>query len=122
MGAGEKSSRVGGRGAGNFKGAAEVENLREHSRVKAGRFDSYMGRRGFYTEAHIALGMDIVEAAASLCNVIAEKFPQAQFFAGQLVFKDESFATRWRHNHTVFELQRRLYQNGRAMLILPIQV
>jgi hypothetical protein len=39
-----------------------------------------------------------------------------------LVFKDESLATRWLHNHTVFELQRRLYQNGRAMLILPIQV
>jgi hypothetical protein len=30
--------------------------------------------------------------------------------------------TRWLHNHTVFELQRRLYQIGRAMLILPIQV
>ena len=55
-------------------------------------------------------------------TVIAEKFPQAQFFAGQLVFKDESTITRWLHNHTVFELQRRLYQIGRAMLILPIQV
>jgi hypothetical protein len=63
-----------------------------------------------------------VEEAAKLCDSIAEKFPQAQFFAGQLVFKDESFATRWLHNHTVFELQRRLYQIGRAMLILPIQV
>jgi hypothetical protein len=30
--------------------------------------------------------------------------------------------TRWLHNHTVFELQRRLYRHGRAMLILPIQV
>ena len=29
--------------------------------------------------------------------------------------------TRWLHNHTV-ELQRRLYQSGRVMLILPIQV
>jgi hypothetical protein len=57
-----------------------------------------------------------------LCDEIAEKFPQAQFFAGQLVFKDESLLTRWRHNHTVFELQRRLYHNGRARLILPIQV
>ncbi|HEY5345852.1 MAG TPA: APC family permease [Verrucomicrobiae bacterium] len=108
--------------AGNFKGASEVENLREHSRTEVDRFVSYMSRRGFYTEAHIALGTDIVEEAAKICAVIAEKFPQAQFFAGQLVFKDESFATRWLHNHTVFELQRRLYQNGRAMLILPVQV
>ena len=114
--------QVGVLDAGNFKGAAEVENLRAHSRAEVERFVGYMGRRGFYAEAHCALGTDIVDEAAKLCGVIAEKFPQAQFFAGQLVFKDESFVTRWLHNHTVFELQRRLYQNGRPMLILPIQV
>jgi amino acid transporter len=114
--------QVGVLDAGNFKGASEVENLREHSQKEVDRYLAYMGKRGYYTEAHIALGTDIVEEAAKLCDVIAGKFRQAQFFAGQLVFKDESFATRWLHNHTVFELQRRLYQKGRAMLILPIQV
>ena len=114
--------QVGVLDAGNFKGASEVENLREHSQQEVERYVTYMGKRGFYTEAHISLGTDIVDEAAKLCDVIAEKFPQAQFFAGQLVFKDESMVTRWLHNHTVFELQRRLYQHGRAMLILPIQV
>ncbi len=114
--------QVGVLDAGNFKGAAEVENLREHSQTEVNRYVAYMGKRGFYTEAHLALGTDIVDEAAKLCDGIAEKFPQAQFFAGQLVFKDESLVTRWLHNHTVFELQRRLYQHGRAMLILPIQV
>ena len=52
----------------------------------------------------------------------ANENPQVQFFAGQLVFKDEGMVTRWLHNHTVFELQRRLYRHGRAMLILPIRV
>jgi amino acid transporter len=114
--------QVGVLDAGNFKGASEVENLRAHSRKEVQRFVAYMSKRGYYAEAHYALGTDIVDEAAKLCEVMAAKFPQAQFFAGQLVFKDESFATRWLHNHTVFELQRRLYQNGRAMLILPIQV
>lgn len=114
--------QVGVLDAGNFKGAAEVDNLREHSRTEVERYVSYMSRRGFYAEAHYALGTDIVDEAAKLCNAMAEKFPQSQFFAGQLVFKDESLITRWLHNHTVFELQRRLYQNGRPMLILPIQV
>jgi len=114
--------QVGVLDAGNFKGADEVENLREHSQNEARRFVAYMSKRGYYSEAHIALGTDIVEEAAKLCDVIAVKFPQAQFFAGQLVFKDESMVARWLHNHTVFELQRRLYHNGRAMLILPIQV
>ncbi len=114
--------QVGVLDAGNFKGAAEVENLREHSRAEVERFVGYMSRRGFYAESHYALGTDIVDEAAKMCDHIAEKFPQATFFAGQLVFKDENLLTRWLHNHTVFELQRRLYQNGRPMLILPIQV
>jgi len=114
--------QVGVLDAGNFKGASEVENLREHSEKEVDRYVGYMKKRGFHAEARIALGTDIVDEAAKLCEQIAEKFSQAQFFAGQLVFKDESFASRWLHNHTVFELQRRLYQNGRVMLILPIQV
>ncbi len=114
--------QVGVLDAGNFKGASEVENLREHAQRDVGRYVAYMGKRGFYTESHFALGTDIVDEAARLCDQIAERFPQAQFFAGQLVFNDDSFVTRWLHNHTVFELQRRLYQHGLAMLILPIQV
>jgi hypothetical protein len=114
--------QVGVLDAGNFKGAAEVENLREHAQHEVNRYVAYMGKRGFHTEAHFALGTDIVDEAAKLCDQIAGRFPQAQFFAGQLVFKDENFVTGWLHNHTVFELQRRLYQHGLAMLILPIQV
>jgi amino acid transporter len=108
--------------AGNFKGADEVENLREFSRTEVNRYVAYMSQRGFYAEAHFALGTDIADEALKLCETISEKFPQAQFFAGQLVFADESLMTRLLHNHTVFELQRRLYRIGRAMLILPIKV
>jgi amino acid transporter len=114
--------QVGVLDAGNFKGASEVENLREHAQRDVGRYVAYMGKRGFYAEAQAGLGTDIVEEAATLCDQVAERFPLAQFFAGQLVFKDENILTGWLHNHTVFELQRRLYQHGRAMLILPIQV
>jgi amino acid transporter len=114
--------QVGVLDAGNFKGADEVENLRGYSQKEVQKFVTYMSKRGFYAEAHVALGTDVADEAAKLCDAVGEKFPQAQFFAGQLVFKDESMVTRWLHNHTVFELQRRLYQNGRAMLILPIQV
>jgi amino acid transporter len=108
--------------AGNFKGAAEVDNLREHSQREVERYVNYMQRHGFYAESKIALGTDIVDEAANACDAIAQRFPQAQFFAGQLVFQDESLVTRLLHNHTVFELQRRLYRHGWPMLILPIQV
>jgi len=108
--------------AGTFKGAAEMENLREHSRREVERYVTYMRQEGFYAEAHFAVGTDVADEAAKLCAKVAQRFPQAQFFAGQLVFQNENLITRWLHNHTVFELQRRLYQNGWPMLILPIQV
>jgi amino acid transporter len=114
--------QVGVLDAGNFKGAAEVENLREHSQREVAHYVNYMKRRGFYAESRVALGTDIVDEAAKVCDEISLAFPQAQFFAGQLVFNDESLLTRLLHNHTVFELQRRLYRHGLPMLILPIQV
>jgi amino acid transporter len=114
--------QVGVLDAGNFKGAAEVENLRDHSQREVERYVTYMRRHGFYAESQVALGTDIVDEAAKLCDAVAHRFPQAQFFAGQLVFQDESLVTRLLHNHTVFELQRRLYRHGWPMLILPIQV
>jgi K+ transporter len=114
--------QVGVLDAGNFKGAAEVENLREHSRREVERYVAYMRRHGFYAESQIGLGTDIVDEAAKLCDAVARRFPQAQFFAGQLVFQDESIVTRLLHNHSVFELQRRLYRDGWPMLILPIRV
>ena len=114
--------QVGVLDAGNFKGAAEVDNLREHSQREVDRYVTYMKRHGFYAESKIALGTDIVDEAANACDAIAQRFPQAQFFAGQLVFQDDSLITRLLHNHTVFELQRRLYRHGWPMLILPIQV
>jgi len=108
--------------AGSFKGAAEMENLRAHSRREVERYVTFMRQQGFYAEAHFAVGTDVADEAAKLCEQVAQRFPNAQFFAGQLVFKDENLLTRWLHNYTVFELQRRLYQNGWPMLILPIQV
>jgi amino acid transporter len=114
--------QVGVLDAGNFKGSREVENLRKHAQHDAERYADYMRRQGFCAESHVALGTDIVDEAANLCETIAKRFPQSQFFAGQLVFKDDGFLMRLLHNHIVFELQRRLYQQGLPMLILPIRV
>jgi amino acid transporter len=114
--------QVGVLDAGSFKGAAEVNNLRKHSEQEVERYAAYMRSQGFYAEGRFTVGIDIVDEASKLCEETAQRFPQSQFFAGQLVFKDEGILTRLLHNYVVFELQRRLYRMGRCMLILPIQV
>ena len=108
--------------AGNFKGAAEIENCKRNSDAEVQRYVNYMRHHGFYAEGITALGTDLVAEVAELSPEILRRFPHAVFFGGQLVFPDESFVTRWLHNYAVFALQRKFYQQGFPFLILPIRV
>jgi len=108
--------------AGNFKGASEIERLREHIQSEAGRYADYMRQRGLRAEVRTAIGPDAIEEIERLAPEITARFPNAVFFGGQLVFERETFVTRWLHNHTVFALQRRFYLRGLPFVILPIRV
>jgi len=108
--------------AGNFKGVEEVDNLRRHIREEADRYVDYMHRHGHYAERFTAVGIDVVGEVMQLAPQIQERFPQAVFFGGQLVFPEETFWTRLLHNNIVFALQRRFYHYGIPFIILPIRV
>jgi hypothetical protein len=108
--------------AGNFKGAGEIENLRRHVAEAAERYAGYMKQKGFYAETVSTIGHDAVSEATELAVQIAQRFPQAVFFGGQLVFTNESRLGRLLHNFTVFALQREFFRNGLPFLIVPIRV
>jgi amino acid transporter len=108
--------------AGNFKGVTEVENLREHISAGNQRYVEYLRSRGMCAESITAVGTDVVQKATELAPQILKRFPNAIFFGGQLVFRKETFYTRVLHNYAVFALQRRFYQQGLPLLILPIRV
>jgi hypothetical protein len=65
---------------------------------------------------------DIVEEVTKLAPEILNKFPNAVFFGGQIVFPNESRLTRWLHNYTVFASQRKLYADDIPFVVLPIKV
>jgi len=52
--------------AGNFKGAAEVENLKRHIDAGNQRYVDYMRSRGFQAQAFSAVGHDVVEKAVDI--------------------------------------------------------
>ncbi len=108
--------------AGNFKGKAEVENLQQQVDRDLSRYVDYLRQRRLYAEGASAIGIDVVSEVAHLAPKLLTRFPQAIFFGGQLVFRHETFFTRLLHNYAVFALQRRFYQQGLPMLILPIRV
>jgi len=114
--------QVGVLDAGNFKGADEIENLRQHITQEADQYAEHMRRQGFYAEAVTDIGPDVIETAGELAAHIAQRFPQAVFFGGQLVFPNESWLTRLLHNFMVFALQRRIFRQGIPFLIVPVRV
>jgi hypothetical protein len=53
---------------------------------------------------------------------VADDFVEPVFFAGKLIFANETTVTRFLHNQTSIDIQRRLIFQGHNMIVLPIRV
>lgn len=113
---------VGSVDAGNFKGAEEIEALRAHTEAQAARYVEFAAARGYGSKAFTAIGYDVIGEVMKLAKEAKEQFPNNVFFAGQLLFTNETNATRWLHNHTVSTLQRRFFLSNMPFVVLPIRV
>jgi len=108
--------------AGNFKGADEIDRLREHIAADAERYARYMRQQGFHAETATTIGTDIVQSASELAAATAQRLPNSVFFGGQLVFTDDSRWTRLLHNFAVFALQREFFRRSLPFFIVPVRV
>ena len=108
--------------AGNFKGADEVQHLESHVKEGLEKYVQFMHRHGYYAEFVHGLSHDPVSGGIKIAPEILERFPQAIFFMGQLVFAEDTFVTRLFHNNVVFAVQRRLYHMGIPFIILPVRI
>jgi amino acid transporter len=113
---------VGAVDAGNFKGAAEIETLRAHTIEEAGRYVTWARSRGYGATAMTAVGTDVMGEVLKLAQEAAERFQNHVFFAGQLLFTNETLLTRHLHNHSALVLQRRFYLANLPFVVLPIRV
>ena len=105
-----------------FKGIAEIDALKKHTETDVDRYVKYVERQGFEGAGVTVSGLDVTEEISKLAPQLSQKYPGAIFFGGQLVFKNDSIVTRVLHNFTIFDIQRKLYQQGLQFIILPIRV
>jgi len=105
-----------------FKGAQEIQKLKDHTEDEVERYVELMKRHGYAAEGVAVSGLDVADAVAKAAPELRERFPRSVFFAGQLVFKNDSLVSRLLHNYTVFDIQRLLYQQGIQFVLLPIRV
>lgn len=108
--------------AASFKGAQEVDALGKHTAAEVQRYAELMKHHGYEAESIAVSGLDVTDEVSKLAPQLSEKYPGAVFFGGQLVFKNDSLVTRMLHNFTIFDIQRKLYQQGLQFIILPIRV
>jgi amino acid transporter len=108
--------------AGSFKGVEEVSHMKAEVRKELDRYVHYMRCHGYYAAGYASFGNDVVEEIARLTPEILERFPNAILFGGQLVFPKTTFLSGVFHNYTIFAVQRKFYNQGIPVVILPIRV
>jgi amino acid transporter len=104
-----------------FKGAVEIRNLSEDLGSQLNNYVEFVKGHGFYAEARHQVGTDVIEIIGRLAGEVTTDFPNCVFFAGKLVFEEESIITRFLHNQTAFLVQKRLVFSGRPMIVIPVR-
>ncbi|HZZ58054.1 MAG TPA: APC family permease [Opitutaceae bacterium] len=113
---------VGAVDAGNFKGTDELGALRAKTESDAEKYVGFARSRGYGAAAFTAIGTDVMGEVMGLAEAAAARFPNHVFFAGQLLFEQETRLTRLLHNHTALMLQRRFFLANLPFVVLPIRV
>ncbi|MEJ5361717.1 MAG: APC family permease [Spirochaetota bacterium] len=108
--------------SGLFKGAAEIDALRDYCNRELDRYVAYMRYHGFNALKYLSIGVDVVEESIKIAKEIIALYPNTIFFAGQLVFPQDTFLSRLLHNYSAFAIQREFYHRGIPVLILPIRL
>jgi len=103
-----------------LKGQDEMENLGKEVKSDTEKYVHLVNRFGYYGESKTAVGIDILEEVHKMAPEILKQFPNAVFFAGQLVFPKETFFNKLLHNFTVLSLQEHLFREGIPFIIMPV--
>jgi hypothetical protein len=108
--------------AGNFKGSEELQNLQQHVDKELARYTGFMHSQGLYAQGFAAVGTDVIKEVETVAVKIFHDYPRTVFFAGQVVFPQDTFFTPFLHNYTTFAIQKKLYHQGVPLLIMPIRI
>lgn len=105
-----------------FRSPSELDALKERMAADMERYAAMLQAKGLYAEPHCVVGTDINHEVLALAPELLSRFPNAVFFGGQIVFKQDTLFTRFLHNHVVFALQRSLYRIGAPFMVMPLLV
>jgi len=109
--------------AGVFKGKDEIDTMRDKINGDLERYVAYARTHlGWAADRDSSIGTEAVSELDHLCREVALRFPRSVFFAGKLIFQQESWYQRILHNETAAAVERRLQFAGLPMIVMPIRM
>jgi K+ transporter len=107
--------------SGHFKGREAIEALERQTEDDVAKYVDLTRRLGFAADGVTDIGIEVVQEATNVCEVLARKYAKATIISGKLVFRKENLFYRWLHNETPTLIQRRLQWLGVPMVVLPVR-
>jgi amino acid transporter len=109
--------------SGVFKGAAELESLKDSVVAQLERYVEFARKKlGWAADYDMVIGTEAVSELDRLCREVNLRFPRSVFFAGNLIFRHPTWWQRLLHNETAHAIQRRLEFDGFPTVILPVRM
>ncbi|HTR53935.1 MAG TPA: APC family permease [Kofleriaceae bacterium] len=109
--------------AGVFKGKDEIDAMSKKIEADLDKYVEFARQQlGWAADKDFAVGTEAVTELDHLCREVALRFPRSIFFAGKLIFQEESWYQRILHNETAAAVERRLQFAGLPMIVMPIRM
>ncbi len=108
--------------AGAFRSQAELEAVKDKVHKELNRYVELLKQHGYHAEGVAVFGIDTVEEISKAACELLEKYPNATFFGGQVVFPRTTLMSRLLHNYTLFSVHERLYKEGIPFFVMPIEL
>jgi hypothetical protein len=105
--------------AGHYKGVKEIERHEGSLSEELDHYVQYMQLQGFQSEKKFLLDTDLIDGVDKLIRLTIKDYPESMVFAGRLLFENENFLTRLLHTTDAYAIQKRLYEIGVPVCVLP---
>jgi hypothetical protein len=106
----------------SYEGEEHLQRLQQTISASLVYYVGFCRQHGIAADYRMAFGTHPVIEFMKLADATMDEFPNSVCFASKLIFKRVNFLTAWLHNQTPVEIQTRLHQQGRQMVLLPMNV
>jgi len=96
--------------------------VKDKVRHELNRYVDLMKKHGYNAESVAIFGIDTVEEVSKSALDILDKYPNATFFGGQIVFPKRTLMSLLLHNYTLFSVHEKLYKEGIPFFVMPIEL